>query len=255
MQYAPRKDKFRNKWRSRQVIVKDFSKGYATLKTVCMALVLVLLPLSARAQGASAATHHGFDWTGYYGGIHAGWLRADADYSEPDYPGFEIHPKFNGFNGGLLAGYIRQFNLFVVGLGVDGGLGTAKHGANGTGGNGYSALNIKWNAHFRGRLGFTLPARTLVFATFGLAVAKLQLNDVDPGFGKDAAYLTGWTLGGGIEHAFDEHHIVRLEYLYDDYGQANFSIGSPPSSVYFPSYRARTHLKAQSVRAAIVWLF
>lgn len=237
------------------MIVNDFSKRYATLKTVCVVLALVLLPLSARAQGASAGTQHGFDWTGFYGGIHAGWLRADADYSEPDFPGFEINPKFNGFKGGLLTGYNRQFNLFVVGVGIDGGLGTVKHGANDSGGNGYSKFKMRWNSHLRGRLGLTLPARTLVFASFGLAVAKLQLKDVDPGFGKDVAYLAGWTLGGGIEHAFDEHHIVRLEYLYDDYGKANFSIGSPPSSVYFPSYRARTHLKAQTVRAAIVWLF
>jgi outer membrane immunogenic protein len=217
-----------------------------------MSLITVLLPLAAQAQNAGSAA---FDWTGYYAGLHAGWLRADVNYREPDFPGFEIHPKFDGFQGGLLLGYNQQINHFVVGLAGDGGLTTAKHGANASGGNGYSAFKLNLNGHFRGRLGFALPYRTLVFATFGLAVAKLKLNDVDPGFGKDDAYLAGWTLGGGLEHAISEHRFLRLEFLHDDYGHASYKIKAPPASVYFPSYRARTDVKTNSVRFVFAWLF
>lgn len=230
------------------------SEKHVALKALCMALALALSPLAAQAQDSTGAST-AFDWTGYYAGLHAGWLRADVNYREPDFPGFEIHPKFDGFQGGMLMGYNREFNHFVVGLAGDGGLSTAKHGANDSGGNGYSVFDMDWNAHFRGRLGFALPYRTLVFGTFGLAVAKLKLNDVDPGFGKDDAYLAGWTLGGGIEHAISKHRFLRLEYLYDDYGHADYKIKSPPASVYFPSYRARTEVKASTIRFVFAWLF
>jgi outer membrane immunogenic protein len=229
------------------VNINDCSNGRATLKAACLALALMLLPLAGRAQDV--------DWSGYYAGIHMGWLWADIDYREPDFPGFEINPGIDNFQGGVLAGYNHQINRLVLGLALDGGLQSASLDAADPDSNGYSAFDLDWNAHFRARLGYALPRRTLVFGAFGLALARLNLDDVDPGFGKDDAVLTGWTLGGGIEHAVSDHLLLRLEYLYDDYGHANYRIASPPATVYYPAYRVRTELKAQTVRAAIVWLF
>ena len=30
----------------------------------------------------------------------------------------------------------------------------------------------------------------------------------------DSKWLTGWVIGGGVEHAFDESFAVRLDYSY-----------------------------------------
>jgi outer membrane immunogenic protein len=219
----------------------------AILATACLALGLLLSPWAARAQDV--------DWSGYYAGAHVGWLWADIDYREPDFPGFEINPGIDGFQGGLIAGYNHQINRLVLGLALDGGLQTASLDAGDPGSNGYSAFDLDWNAHFRARLGYALPRRTLVFAALGLAMARFNLDDVDPGFGKDNTVLTGWTLGGGIEHVLSDRLLLRLEYLYDDYGHANYRITSPPATAFFPYYRVRTELTASTLRAAIIWRF
>lgn len=227
------------------------SEKRAIVKTVCLALALVLGPCAVQAQ----VTGPDVDWSGYYAGAHAGWLWADIDYREPDFPGFEINPGIDGFQGGLLAGYNHQINRLVLGLAMDGGLQTASLDAGDPASNGYSAFDLDWNAHFRARLGYALPRHTLVFAAFGLALARLNLDDIDPGFGKDDAVLTGWTLGGGIEHALGDRLILRLEYLYDDYGHTNYRIASPPATLFFPYYRVHTELTASTLRAAIIWRF
>ena len=102
---------------------------------------------------------------------------------------------------------------------------------------------------------YALPGRMLVFGTFGLALAHMTVDDVDPGFGKDDALLKGWTLGGGLEHRAGDRLLLRLEYVYDDYGKASFTIASPVGSAYFPSYQADTDVRARSLRATVAWRF
>ncbi|SMF38538.1 outer membrane immunogenic protein [Tistlia consotensis] len=214
-----------------------------------LAAALLLTPAAARAQGAGSS----FDWSGAYAGVHAGWLWGQVDYHEPDFAGFAISPDLDGFQGGLLAGYNHQIRRFVLGAELDGGLGTADFGSGESGGNGYSAFDLDWNAHARGRVGYAFE-RTLVFVAGGLAVARLKIDDTDPGFGEDRSTSVGWTIGGGVEQAITDNLVLRLEYLYDDYGHASYTIDSP-AGPFFPSYQAETDLTAHTLRAAVAWRF
>ena len=39
----------------------------------------------------------------------------------------------------------------------------------------------------------------------------------------------GWTAGGGVEYAIDDHWSVRLEVRYSDFGKSRYVIGSGTS--------------------------
>jgi outer membrane immunogenic protein len=64
--------------------------------------------------------------------------------------------------------------------------------------------------------------------------------------------MTGFTVGGGIEHAIDRHWTARIEYRFTDFGDANGSIVhccAPP-----PNHQHH-ELDANSVRGAVSYKF
>ncbi|MGD9537185.1 MAG: outer membrane protein [Alphaproteobacteria bacterium] len=221
-----------------------------TLKVACLASALVLTPLAARAQEARTS----FDWSGFYVGAHVGWLWGDIGYHEPDLPGRAISPDSDGVAGGALVGYRYQIERLVIGIEADGGPLGASVDASDSGPNDYSAFDVDWNAHVRARLGMAFD-RTLLYVAGGLAIAQLTLDDTDPGFGDDDATHLGWTVGGGVEHAVTDSLTLRLEYLYDDYGEEGYTIALPPGLFSFPSYSAEVDLTAHTLRAALSYRF
>ena len=219
------------------------------LRAVSLASTLTLAPLTAHAQGESS-----FDWSGFYVGAHLGWLWGDIGYHEPDLPGRAISPDIDGFAGGGLIGYNHRIERVVIGLEADGGLLDASLDASDSGPNDYSAFDVDWNIHVRTRLGMAFD-RTLLYVAGGLATAQLTLDDTDPGFGEDDAVHLGWTVGAGAEHAVSVGFVLRLEYLYDDYGEESYTIGLPPGLFAFPSYRAEVDLTAHTLRVAVSYRF
>jgi outer membrane immunogenic protein len=151
-----------------------------------------------------------FTWTGGYIGVQGGYAWADGELSD----GTDI--VSDDFNGGLFGGYIGynwQFNSFVFG--------------------GEADVNALWNdttyvfpnfdvevgsnylASIRARAGYAWD-RTLLFATGGVAFTEVS---ADTSFGVDASEsFTGWTIGGGVEHAFTDNIVGRAEYRYYDFG-------------------------------------
>lgn len=217
--------------------------------TAAIGMAALLVP----AQGAGAQDAAPYDWSGGYVGGHAGWLWGTPEYSETGMNPFDVRPDFDGIAGGILAGYGRRVGGFVIGIEADGGLIDADHRSNDPNANDYTAFDIDWNAHLRARIGLPV-ARTLFYVAGGLAAAQLTVDDIDPGFGEDDEIHLGWTLGGGVEHALGDSLVVRVEYLYDDYGDAGYAIPSPPGP-FFPAYGAEVDLTAHTVRAAAAWRF
>ena len=219
-----------------------------TLKALGLASALTLTPLAALAQSAPSA-----DWSGFHVGAHVGWLWGDIDYREPDPGGLAASPDIDGFAGGGLIGYNHRIERLIAGLEADGGLLDASFDSGESGGNGYSAFDLDWNAHVRARLGWAVE-NTLLFIAGGLALAQVTLDDTDAGFGDDDNIHLGWTVGGGVEHAVTGDLVLRLEYLYDDYGQERYTIASPPGP-FFPSYPADIELTSHTLRAALSYRF
>jgi outer membrane immunogenic protein len=181
-----------------------------------------------------------YDWTGVYGGVHAGFIQAnvtiDGRVRTLREPGTDIldlsyERDFDGFVGGALGGVNFQAGSFVFGLDMDfGGVvadGEGTENVEGTEENVRFEHGMDWNAHVRGRLGFSLD-RLLFYGAGGLAVADFDVKsnrslqsdeDLD-----DGGHATGWSAGGGLEYAVTDNLLVRAEYLHDEYTDEKFVV-------------------------------
>jgi len=209
-----------------------------------------------------------YDWNGFYLGGHAGYLWGNFDYSAPGGPeGSEADPisgsiDVDGFVGGIVGGWNFQNGPWVFGLEGDFGW----TGADGTGGVGVSVgddeeaiiignVDLNWNAHIRGRVGVTLgdEGRTLLFIAGGLAIADV---DASGGVGFDDVSVggtyTGWSIGGGANHAFSENLIAGIEVLYDDYGSKTYEIDFCNDGCFDD---AKTSLDAFTIRGTLTYHF
>jgi outer membrane immunogenic protein len=202
------------------------------------------LPMKAPVYAAP------FSWTGFYLGASAGGIGLS---SENTYTGTD-----NGFtapgNGdtnrgtGVLAGGTIGYNYqgwgpWVIGIEADYSMASAQTGSsadfNFFGGNGSASISNLGTV--RGRLGWASD-HTLLFITGGVAwgdvtnvaAANVFASGCRQGF---SGTRTGWTFGGGVEHALTDHFTVKLEALYVDFGSK--SVSSAKSGCTF-GYSAKT---------------
>ena len=107
--------------------------------------------------------------------------------------------------------------------------------------------DLNWAANLRGRLGYSVTPTTLLYAAGGLAVTDLRFTEVSTSTNNAGVVRAGWTIGGGIDHAFKSNLVGRLEYLYADYGHVRYNLS--PSDWYDVGFTAQT------LRAALIWKF
>ncbi len=156
---------------------------------------------SRRAPAPIVAAVPVFTWTGFYVGVNAGYGWNDgSDVTFADGTVFRtVGNDDGGFVGGAQLGYNYQIGSFVVGL--EGDIQYADFGGNRYD---FGALGIfeddsdDWFGTVRARAGVAFD-RALVYATGGFA------------FADDRA---GWTLGGGLEYAFTNNLTGKIEGLY-----------------------------------------
>jgi outer membrane immunogenic protein len=190
-----------------------------------------------------------YDWNGAYLGGHAGYLWGDASLRDDEE---RIGGDFDGVIGGIIGGWNFQSGNWI--FGIEGDFGWT--GADGVGGGCETGCDsdevaeiytydMDWNAHVRGRAGITLgeDGRTLLFIAGGLAVADFQLGY--EGEGRGGTY-TGWSIGGGVNHAFSNNFIAGLEVLYDDYGSKTYE---------WESESYKVNLDAVTVRGTATYHF
>ncbi len=161
-----------------------------------------------------------FSWEGLYVGVHAGYGWG-GDYKLVDNnlgTTATLHPS--GGLGGLQIGYNEYLAPnWVLGTEFDFSFADIKDNRIANPG----ALPVTAKTDFLGtsrvRLGYAMD-RTLVYATGGMAWAHVKAKEVLGGLGFFApdTYHVGWTLGGGVEYAFDPRWSVKVEYLYADFG-------------------------------------
>jgi outer membrane immunogenic protein len=191
-------------------------------------------------------------WTGFYVGAQVGYSLG-SDQTRIDVPGFPfsfVGPDHDvsGAVGGLHAGYNFQTGLAVFGVegdielaGIDGMVDLSGSG----GFPGYSLrsrTNINFQGSLRGRVGFALFDRLMLYGTAGLAFASVEnayTATLPPGnvFGAPAGISSakfdemrwGWTVGAGVEYAVMANWAARLEYRYtnlSDYKNATAFLAS-----------------------------
>jgi outer membrane immunogenic protein len=177
-----------------------------------------------------------FTWTGFYGGVNAGYAWAGARANSFSVPAGTFAPnpaggtvtydtKGNrgGFTGGGQLGYNYQFGQFVVGVETDVQyVGLKRSNATPLVPVGFPASytappiggGVDWFGTLRGRAGYAFD-RALVYGTGGLAYGNASDNRVFP-FGKGNDTRLGWTAGAGVDYAVTNNVIVGLEGLYVD---------------------------------------
>jgi outer membrane immunogenic protein len=210
---------------------------------------VALVALSSAASAADIVEPAPvYDWSGFYVGVNAGvaWnnsnVDSDVNSDELGPIADELKDKIQGdqtvFTAGGLIGFNWQIDSVVLGLETD----------------------INWlnfdddhDRHFvfdddtvdtklsfessyfgtiRGRLGFAAD-NVLFYGTGGLAYGHVEadgrivLNDTERWDGSASETNWGWTLGGGVEYAFD-NFIIGAEYLYVDLGSPDFDFSRNP---------------------------
>jgi outer membrane immunogenic protein len=154
------------------------------------------------------------------------------------------------FVGGGQIGYNWQINNFLVGFETDASWTRVRAGAAVTVVDpfaiqtltGTTTAHIDWTASLRARVGVTFD-RVLLYATGGAALAGGRVNssftmtNPIPGIffpipfsGTNTASENftrlGWTVGGGLEWAFDRNWSLGGEYRYSNYGNRSVRLAN-----------------------------
>ncbi len=168
------------------------------------------LPIVQPYAAAAPVVHN---WTGFYLGANVGYGWGDADLT---FGGVGSSGDYDGFIGGLQAGYNHQFaGGIVVGLEADIQLSGVDYSRDFGGVVIGSELNYFGTA--RARLGYAFD-RFLPYITGGVAFGQ---NEADFSFlgitvSDDNTHF-GWTIGAGLEVAVTQNVSIKGEYLYVDF--------------------------------------
>jgi len=200
-----------------------------------------------------------YSWTGFYLGAQAGFARPKDDVK---YGGSSTGAPFDainqviihresGFAGGIQGGYNHQFGWFVPGVEAD-------LGYMGFNGGRISPSRFDPEQQTRAvssgglfgtvtvRAGLAVD-RALLYVKGGFAYANLKLGVKDdvPFLTTDAtkrSTYTGWTVGGGIEYAINQHWLIKSEYQFMDLGQKSISAVASDGITDTWKHRPSAHL-------------
>ena len=220
-----------------------------------------------------------FTWTGLYAGVNAG--AAFGNHGAALRPNFTTTETFGkskddvGFVGGAQIGYNWQNGAFVYGLEADADyLGLNNGGSysqtssvfvpNGT----FSAKRDSGDGFLgtvRGRVGYAVIPRMLVYATGGLAYGQVGSNYTSASFTNLAGVTTanftangnddiriGYAVGGGVEYALTDRISAKAEYIYADLGKKNYTLTNVASGATFSG---RSDGTAQLARVGLNYKF
>jgi outer membrane immunogenic protein len=239
--------------------VKALRLGAVVLSALVFACPALAADLPVKARPPAAAPIPS-SWTGFYVGGSIG-----ARWADPVWTTTCLAPMAGGcfdparlavnnpagfdstsLRGGVYGGYNWQLAPMWV-VGVEGDFAWARNrktiagipGADQPGFAPGDTATVKqtWDAGVRGRVGFLIDPKVLLFATGGASWTRLEATAFcgtpfgaaggfcTPGFAffgtawTLSKTLTGWTLGGGIEWMLAPQWLVRGEYRYADYGR------------------------------------
>jgi len=226
----------------------------------------VLNPIPSFGR-ADAATTGAVDWTGLYAGVHAGGgfghisgnTTAGDGSANATAATESADLNLNSGVFGVQAGYNWQFDNRVV-VGVEAGWSktwmSGKQAAVSTEG-GLAALgaiqaqtyyDIDWTSSVRGRLGYAMGDRWMLYGTGGLALAKetqtreqykssngssWQLGTATEVASVEQKSKTrlGYTVGTGIEYAINDRWTISGNYGYSHFGKTSFSFDTARAGV------------------------
>lgn len=189
-----------------------FAAAFAALSVTTVSAADLSTPFKPAAAVYSPAS--AFNWSGFYAGANVGYGWADMTAGGPT-------QRLQGLLGGVQVGYNHDLGGVVLGLEGDLQLSGVKHTA--ALGASSGTFSIDQFGTLRGRVGLAAD-RFLPYVTGGLAVANNHIAISGVGVNYDESKVSvGWTIGGGVEFAATDNITLKAEYLYADFGKANFA--------------------------------
>ena len=168
-----------------------------------------------------------FDWSGPYIGVFGTAVAVDgtfdgvcscgggATYTDIEHSGI-------GYAAGILGGWNYQLDSFVMGIEADWALG----GTVATNDDPLILTDLSFNniATLRARMGMAFD-NTLFYFTGGLAAVDMEFGaDIAGTADSESQWVYGWTVGGGLEHAFTQNFSGRIEYLYVSLPDSDYNL-------------------------------
>ena len=225
------------------------------MKVIIAVAALCLAPFTAMAAdlglrktylpGADTPATPASPWTGAYAGVNAGG--GFGTVKDPTVTPVTGDIKTGGVLGGLQVGYNHQVGSFVLGFEADYALAHVKGDVSASV-NDFTFEGDVWSGAakadsklesfgtVRARAGVAMNS-ALLFATGGWAYGGNKITTsgmlIDAVSGESLSFtnsgskwMSGWTLGAGVEYAFMQNMTGKLEYLYADLGKSTFSPGA-----------------------------
>lgn len=198
-----------------------------------------------------------YNWNGFYIGAALGG-RFGNDYTREFVTatgaatGFRRNISPDGFFGGLYGGYNYQMNGLVLGIEGDIDYGNYRGAYSLANGNG-TRTRTDFAGSIRGRLGYLVTDRVLLYATGGLAVGNIKHTYFNTGLNRVESFTraqAGWTIGGGVEAAVTRNILVRAEYRYTDYGRV-----SNNSTAAFNGFTYRHNPRDHQFKVGVAYKF
>ena len=166
------------------------------------------------------------DWDGFYFGATGGWSTGTHNIKDADIRG-DIKMDVDGMSFGGLIGYNAQvFDRFVTGLEYDMSWSMVE------GDKGYQidpSTSAKaegeevFATHLRARFGYLATDDAMFFGALGAGTSHVEYKTTSNSVSdKKTGYVTGVTVGGGLEYRVMENMNLRTEYLYDHNLYDNF---------------------------------
>jgi outer membrane immunogenic protein len=163
-----------------------------------------------------------FDWTGAYVGLQYNLLNSNVDSTiglfDEDY---EFGKNVDGQGFGIYGGYNWQNSAWVYGVDAEYNWVDADDDATidimPTSTTSTTSAEIEATGALRARVGYA-AGRALFYGTAGLAYVDYEIRNVTGGLADtEGTYNWGWTAGIGMEYAFTDNWIGRIDYRYSDY--------------------------------------
>jgi outer membrane immunogenic protein len=205
-----------------------------------------------------------YDWTGFYIGANIGYAFGGSDEvgiqeellggPSDAFRGGDVGDlELSGIFGGPEIGYNIQAGSVVFGIegdfefsGIDDSDSGSAENPPGLVLDADSEDDVNWFGTVRARLGYAFDT-LLIYGTGGLAVGNFDYEvkgEFNDGFHfkiDDDFTQVGWTVGGGLEWAFDDNWSAKVEYKYVNFGKKSLDATLLDPAGDPSDYTERTH--------------
>lgn len=173
-----------------------------------------------------------YNWTGFYVGGQGGY----------GWGTFDVSPRGADVDGWFAGGQVG-FNWqsgrspWVLGIEVDSAFGSIDRNMENITGFAFASAysKVDYFGTARLRVGYAVD-RAMIYGTGGAAWAHNDLSlyaapNLTGTIATSANRQVGFTLGAGFEWALSRNWTMKFEYLYNDFGSANYLAGTVPGGV------------------------